>query len=102
MHYTRSLTVTVYLYAVTAVMLLVYVITFHSLLSQYNLQLSEYTNSILMSQSESFQKQLEAINSTEEQIKILRHNMRYNVIVVSDMLAAGILPARWNICALSV
>lgn len=89
LHYTRSLTVTVYLYAVTAVMLLVYVITFHSLLSQYNLQLSEYTNSILMSQSESFQKQLEAINSTEEQIKILRHNMRYNVIVVSDMLAAG-------------
>lgn len=89
LHYTRSLTVTVYLYAVTAVMLLVYVITFHSLLSQYNLQLSKYTNSILMSQSESFQKQLEAINSTEEQIKILRHNMRYNVIVVSDMLAAG-------------
>lgn len=88
-HYTRSLTATLYLYAVTAVMLLVYVITFHSLLSQYNLQLSEYTNSILMSQSESFQKQLEAINSTDEQIKIIRHNMRYNVIVVSDMLTAG-------------
>ncbi len=70
-------------------MLLVYVIIFHSLLSQYNLQLSEYTNGILLSQSESFQKQLEAINSTEEQIKILRHNMRYDYIVVSDMLTAG-------------
>ena len=44
---------------------------------------------ILLSQSESFQKQLEAINSTEEQIKILRHNMRYDYIVVSDMLMTG-------------
>lgn len=88
-HYTRSPVATLYIYAVTAVMLLVYVIIFHSLLSQYNLQLSEYTNGILLSQSESFQKQLEAINSTEEQIKILRHNMRYDYIVVSDMLTAG-------------
>lgn len=88
-HYTKSVSNTIYIYAVTAVMLLIYVIIFHSLVSQYNLQLSEYTNSILTSQSESFQKQLEAINSTEEQIKIMRHNMRYNIIVVSDMLTAG-------------
>lgn len=88
-HFTKSIAAIIYIYAITAVMLLVYVIIFHSLISQYNLQLSEYTNSILTSQSESFQKQLEAINSTEEQIKIIRHNMRYNVIVVSDMLAAG-------------
>lgn len=88
-HYSESPEAPIYLYAVTAIMLLVYVIIFHSLISQYNLQLSEYTNSILTTQSQSFQKQLEAINSTEEQIKILRHNMRYNVIVVSDMLAAG-------------
>lgn len=88
-HYSKSPSATIYLYAVTAIMLLVYVIIFHSLLSQYNLQLSEYNNSILTAQSESFQKQLDAINSTDEQIKILRHNMRYNVIVVSDMLTAG-------------
>ncbi|MDE6031645.1 MAG: GHKL domain-containing protein [Oscillospiraceae bacterium] len=88
-HYTESVSHTIYIYAVTAVMLLIYVIIFHSLVSQYNLQLSEYTNSILTSQSESFQKQLEAINSTEEQLKIMRHNMRYHIIVVSDMLAAG-------------
>lgn len=88
-HYMSSPAVPLYLYAVTTVMLLVYVIIFHSLLSQYNLQLSEYTNGILLSQSESFQKQLEAINSTDEQIKILRHNMRYDYIVVSDMLMAG-------------
>ncbi|MDE7231404.1 MAG: GHKL domain-containing protein [Oscillospiraceae bacterium] len=88
-HFSESIANTIYLYAVTAVMLLIYVIIFHSLVSQYNLQLSEYTNSILASQSESFQKQLEAINSTEEQIKIMRHNIRYNIIVLSDMLAAG-------------
>lgn len=88
-HFSESVANTIYIYAVTAVMLLVYVIIFHSLVSQYNLQLSEYTNSILTAQSESFQKQLEAINSTEEQIKIMRHNMRYHVIVVSDMLTAG-------------
>lgn len=88
-HYSKSPSAIIYLYAVTAIMLLVYVIIFHSLISQYNLQLSEYNNSILTAQSESFQKQLETINATEEQIKILRHNMRYNVIVVSDMLAAG-------------
>lgn len=88
-HYTKSINNTIYIYAVTAVMLLVYVIIFHSLISQYNLQLSEYTNTILVSQSESFQKQLDAINSTEEQIKIMRHNLRYHLIVVSDMLAAG-------------
>ncbi len=88
-HYTESIPNIIYLYAITVVMLLIYVIIFHSLISQYNLQLSEYTNSILTAQSESFQKQLEAINSTEEQIKIMRHNMRYNLIVVADMLAAG-------------
>lgn len=88
-HYTKSPAATLYLYAVTAVMLLVYVIIFHSLLSQYNLQLSEYTNGILLSQSESFLKQLEAISSTEEQSKIIRHNMRYDYTVVSDMLTAG-------------
>ncbi|MDE6592367.1 MAG: ATP-binding protein [Oscillospiraceae bacterium] len=88
-HYTRSVPNIIYIYALTVVMLLIYVIIFHSLISQYNLQLSEYTNNILTSQSESFQKQLEAINSTEEQIRIIRHNMRYNLIVVSDMLAAG-------------
>lgn len=88
-HYSESIANMIYLYAVTAVMLLSYVIIFHSLVSQYNLQLSEYTNSILASQSESFQKQLEAINSTEEQIKIMRHNIRHNLIVLSDMLTAG-------------
>ena len=88
-HYTESIERTIYIYAVTALMIIVYVIIFHSLISQYNLQLSEYTNSILMSQSESFQKQLEAINSTEEQVRIIRHNMRYNLIVLSDMLTAG-------------
>lgn len=88
-HYTKSVAATIYIYAITAVMLLIYVIIFHSLISQYNLQLSEYTNNILTAQSESFQKQLEAINTTEEQIKIIRHNMRYYIIVVSDMLAAG-------------
>ena len=36
-HYTRSPMATLYIYAVTAVMLLVYVIIFHSLSSQYNL-----------------------------------------------------------------
>lgn len=88
-HYTESVPNTIYIYSVTAVMLLIYVIIFHSLVSQYNLQLSEYTNSILTAQSESFRKQLDAINSTEEQIKIMRHNMRYNIIVVSDMLTSG-------------
>ncbi|MDE7293476.1 MAG: ATP-binding protein [Oscillospiraceae bacterium] len=88
-HYTRSIPNTIYIYSLTVVMLLIYVIIFHSLISQYNLQLSEYTNNILTAQSESFQKQLEAINSTEEQIRIIRHNMRYNLIVVSDMLTAG-------------
>ena len=88
-HFTKSVSNTIYIYAVTAVMLLTYVIIFLSLVSQYNLQLSEYTNSILTSQSESFQKQLEAINSTEEQIRIMRHNLRYNLIVLSDMLTAG-------------
>ena len=88
-HYTESVSNTIYIYAVTAVMLLTYVIIFLSLVSQYNLQLSEYTNSILTSQSESFQKQLEAINSTEEQVRIMRHNLRYNLIVLSDMLTAG-------------
>ncbi|MDE6596039.1 MAG: ATP-binding protein [Oscillospiraceae bacterium] len=88
-HFSESITHTVYIYAVTVLMIIVYVIVFHSLISQYNLQLSEYTNSILTSQSESFQKQLEAINSTEEQVRIIRHNLRYNLIVLSDMLAAG-------------
>ncbi|GEM_PF-5173414 len=88
-HYTKSFSNTVYIYAVTTVMLLVYVIIFHNLVSQYDLLLSEYTNSILTSQSKSFQKQLDAINSTEEQIKIIRHNLRYNIIVVSDMLREG-------------
>ena len=88
-HYTESIEHTIYIYAVTVLMLIVYVIIFHSLISQYNLQLYEYTNSILMSQSESFQKQLEAINSTEEQVRIIRHNLRYNLIVLSDMLTVG-------------
>ena len=88
-HFTKSVSNIIYIYAITAVMLLTYVIIFLSLVSQYNLQLSEYTNSILTSQSESFQKQLEAINSTEEQVRIMRHNLRYNLIVLSDMLTAG-------------
>jgi len=88
-HYTHSLQNTIYIYAVTAVMIPVYVIIFHSLISEYNLQLAKYSNTILASQSESFQRQLEAINSTEEHIKIMRHNMRYNLIVISDMIAAG-------------
>ena len=88
-HYAESVSNTIYIYAVTVVMLLTYSVIFHSLVSQYNLQLSEYTNSILTSQSESFQKQLEAINSTEEQVRIIRHNLRYNLIVLSDMLTAG-------------
>lgn len=88
-HYQEAIEHAVYIYALTMLMIIVYVIIFHSLVSQYNLQLSEYTNSILTSQSESFQKQLEAINSTEEQVSIIRHNIRYNLIVLSDMLKAG-------------
>lgn len=88
-HYTKSAENTVYIFALAAVMLIVYVIAFRSLASLYDLQLSEYTNAMLTAQSISFQKQLEAINSTEEQIRIMRHDMRYNLIVVSDMLAAG-------------
>lgn len=88
-HYREAVEHIVYIYALTVLMIIVYVIIFHSLISQYNLQLSEYTNSILTAQSESFQKQLEAINSTEEQVCIIRHNIRYDMIVLSDMLAAG-------------
>ncbi len=88
-HYTKSPESTIYIYAVTVVMILVYVTVFYSLIGQYNLQLAKYTNTVLAAQSESFQKQLEAINSTEKQIKIMRHDMRYNLIVVSDMIAAG-------------
>ena len=88
-HYGESLHNIIYIYALTAVMVLTYVIVFHNLVSQYDLQLSEFKNSILTAQSESFQKQLEAINSTEEQVRIMRHDMRYNIIVVSDILAAG-------------
>lgn len=88
-HYSESVEGTIYIYAVAVVMILVYVAVYHSLINQYNLQLAEYSNTILASQSESFQKQLEAINSTEEQIKIMRHDMRYNLIVVSNMIAAG-------------
>lgn len=87
-HYQEAIEHAVYIYALTVLMIIVYVIIFHSLVSQYNLQLSEYTNSILTSQSKSFQKQLEAINSTEEQVRIIRHNLRYNLIVLSDMLKA--------------
>lgn len=88
-HYSESVSNTIYVFAVAAVMLLIYVIIFHSLVSQYKLQLSKYTNGILTAQSESFRKQLEAITSTEEQVRIMRHDLRYNLIVVSDMLAAG-------------
>lgn len=88
-HYGDSPANIIYIYALTAVMVLIYVIMFHNLTSQYELQLSEYKNGILTAQSESFQKQLEAINTTEEQVRIMRHDMRYNLIIVSDMLAAG-------------
>lgn len=70
-------------------MLLIYVIIFHTLISQHNLQSSEHTNLILISQLRSVEKQLDTINEAEEQPKIYRHDMRFRLTSITEILKDG-------------
>lgn len=88
-HYLDAPQNIIYLYAITAIMLLVYMIIFHTLTSQHDLQSSEHTNSILVSQLNSVKKHLDTINETEEHLKIYRHDMRFYLAGISEMLKNG-------------
>lgn len=88
-HYLEDASRILYLYVITFIMALVYCILFQSLISSYNLQQSEYTNKLLTAQARSIQKHFDTIFSTEEHIKILRHDMRFHMTCISEMLKAG-------------
>lgn len=88
-HYMQSASSRLYIFAITVIMLLVYVIIFHTLISQHNLQSAEHTNSILVSALRSVERQFDTINETDEQLKIYRHDMRFYLASISEMLNAG-------------
>ncbi|MGM9936862.1 MAG: sensor histidine kinase, partial [Candidatus Ornithomonoglobus sp.] len=88
-HFSQSATNIMYIYLIAAVMLLVYVVIFHTLISQYNLQNAEHANSILISQLRSVEKQFDTISETEEQLNIYRHDMRFYLASITEMLKDG-------------
>lgn len=85
-HYFEHSESIIYLYAVAVIMIIVYFILFHSLIDQYNLQLSEHTNKILVSQVQAVQKHFDTIIETEQQLKIQRHDMRFYLATIAEML----------------
>lgn len=88
-HYIESKSSILYLYVIAFVMLLVYCILLYSLVSQYKLHVAEYTNKLLMSQTKAIEKHFGTIFSSEENIKIMRHDMRFYLTSISQMLENG-------------
>lgn len=88
-HYLESKERILYIYAVTAVMLLVYIVLFYSLAKQYALQMAEYSNSILKQQTEALERHIDTISETDEQLRAYRHDMRFYLHSVSELIKNG-------------
>ena len=88
-HFLESMKSVICVYVSSAIMLVVYVIIFQSLISQYELQAASQKNDILLAQTKALSRQLDAINEAEEQLRIQRHNMRFHLTHIDQLLKQG-------------
>ena len=88
-HFLESPTSVISVYVSTAVMLVMYVIIFHSLIGMRELRQAQEKNDILVTQTKALQSQLDAINDAEEQMHIQRHNMRFHLTHIDQLLTSG-------------
>ncbi len=88
-HFTKSVSNMVYIFIFMIIMFIVYFIIFVTLKSQYDLQLSEYTNALLNAQTDMLKNQLEVLAESEKQLKILRHDMKHYVNGIVQVINDG-------------
>ena len=88
-HFLESPTSVISVYISTVVMIVMYVIIFHSLIGMRELRQAQEKNDILVTQTKALQSQLDAINDAEEQMHIQRHNMRFHLTHIDQLLASG-------------
>ena len=88
-HFLESSTSIISVYVSSAVMIVMYVIIFRNLINMRELREIQEKNDVLRTQTQALQNQLTAINDAEEQMHIQRHNMRFHLTHIDQLLAAG-------------
>lgn len=79
----------IYVYGILFLMIVVYFIVYQNVLKQYQLQLVTHDKEILTLQISSMEKQAKNVHTTEERLKILRHDIRHFAIVMQSCLQEG-------------
>lgn len=88
-YYTQDPVRIVYIYGLLVMMIIVYFVVYQSILRQYQLQMVSHEKEILMLQVSSMEKQAKNIHTSEERLKILRHDIRHFSIVMNSCLKEG-------------
>lgn len=85
-YYIRDPIRVVYIYGLLVLMIIVYFVVYQSILRQYQLQMVSHEKELLMLQVSSMEKQAKNILTSEERLKILRHDIRHFSIVMNSCL----------------
>ncbi len=88
-YYIREPIRAVYIYGLLALIIVVYMVVYQSILRQYRLQMVSHDKELLMLQVASMEKQAKNVLATEERLKILRHDIRHFSIVMNSCLKDG-------------
>ncbi len=88
-YYIREPIRVVYIYGLLVLMIIVYFVVYQSILRQYQLQMVSHEKELLMLQVSSMEKQAKNILTSEERLKILRHDIRHFSIIMNTCLKDG-------------
>ena len=95
-YYIREPIRVVYIYGLLVLMIIVYFVVYQSILRQYQLQMVSHEKELLMLQVSSMEKQAKNILTSEERLKILRHDIRHFSNIMQVCLQDGSLDEARN------
>lgn len=85
-HFLESPTRMIYICIIFVIMLIIYGIMIYVLGNQHDFLMAQHENSLLISQLNSVKKQFDSITETEERLKMQRHDMRFYIASISEMI----------------
>ena len=78
-----------HLFAMAVPMATVYIGVFKSLSNQYRIQMERQNNVLMELQVSALKQRLQAMEAAEEELRIVRHDMRHNIQTVAALLERG-------------
>lgn len=86
----------VYLYAAVIPLIIVYIVLFRSLISQYNSQLERQNAELMRIQISALKEKLKRVDEVEESLRVQRHDQRHRLQIITELVTRGDQEAALN------